>query len=170
MPSSKVSANHTLQAQAAPRRALPEIPEWMHWLTHAAPKVHSRPRKNGLIPGLFRADQQTERLSAYAILAEREGFEHPVTEAPPGLIAPFGVPSRCGSGPATCRARPQRALRWCRGDRSDRNHSGPSEDRIVPGRTSGTARQDIDPGGSFCRCHLCRAAGKCAGATCAYTR
>jgi hypothetical protein len=25
-----------------------------------------------------------------AMLAEREGFEHPVTEAPPGVIAPFG--------------------------------------------------------------------------------
>jgi hypothetical protein len=28
------------------------------------------PAKNGRIPGLFRADQQTERLSAWAMLAE----------------------------------------------------------------------------------------------------
>jgi hypothetical protein len=31
--------------------------------------------KNGRIPGLFMADQQTERLSAWAMLAERAGFE-----------------------------------------------------------------------------------------------
>src|SRR5512132_4327858 len=31
--------------------------------------------KNGRIPGLFRADQRTERLFAWAMLAEREGFE-----------------------------------------------------------------------------------------------
>ena len=31
--------------------------------------------KNGRIPGLFRADQQTERLSTWAMLAERAGFE-----------------------------------------------------------------------------------------------
>jgi hypothetical protein len=31
--------------------------------------------KNGRIPRLFRADQQTERLSTWAMLAEREGFE-----------------------------------------------------------------------------------------------
>jgi hypothetical protein len=31
--------------------------------------------KNGRIPGLFRADQQTERLSAGAMLAEGVGFE-----------------------------------------------------------------------------------------------
>ena len=47
-----------------------------------APAQGARPStKNGRIPGLFRADQQTERLSASGRLAERKGFEHSVTEA-----------------------------------------------------------------------------------------
>ena len=36
--------------------------------------------KNGRIPGLFRADRQTERLFAWAMLAEREGFELSVSD------------------------------------------------------------------------------------------
>jgi hypothetical protein len=56
------------------------------------------------------------------------------------------------------------------GDPSDCNHSGPFEDRMVPGQTSGTAGQAFDLDQLFCRCHLRRAAGSGGGATCAYTR
>ena len=40
---------------------------------HMAPAQGARPStKNGRVPGLFRFDQQTERLSAWAMMAEEE--------------------------------------------------------------------------------------------------
>ena len=55
------------------------------------------PARNGRIPRLFRADLQTERLSAWAMLAEGVGFEPTRGSAPtrsPGVrLRPLGHPS-----------------------------------------------------------------------------
>jgi hypothetical protein len=66
--------------------------------------------KNGRIPGLFRADQQTERLSAWAMLAEgerRDQKHSPLSSTPErGMLQ--GSRFECRSG------QPGRTL-WCLG-------------------------------------------------------